>query len=119
MRTLAALIVILPLLVMGCAPNTEPLERLGTKGFDVMNAALDKASIELSSRTAQLIGGGQAIEPGYVVKFSGKIVNGFEGEAQIYLRGIAAQLQAATQQDAGQEGVLDLPRPTNDSPEEN
>lgn len=86
---------------MGCAPNTEPMERLGNRAIDeIIGPAVQKSLVELGTRTGTIQGGVQGIEPGYEVVVEGKIVNGFEGKATIRAKGVAGQFTGHLQGDS-------------------
>jgi hypothetical protein len=97
-------------LLVGCQPNTEPVERAANKAFDeVIGPAVGKAAEELSSRTAQLQGQGSLINPGYVVAGYGVLGTGVVYEVRIRAEGLSANVAGATQADAGQPGTVDPP----------
>jgi len=94
----------------GCAPNSEALERTAGRGFDIANQALAKAIQETSTRTAALQGTMTAVEPGWTVEGYGIFGTGLVYQGKIYLKGASGTLMGATQADAGQAGVVPVPR---------
>lgn len=80
----------------------EPIERTTTVIIDkVVIPVTSKLIEETSSRSGQLIGGAQAINPGYQIDISGKLVQGFEARVVLRTIGLAGQLQGAGQFDQG------------------
>jgi hypothetical protein len=100
----AALTLVLSLFSTGCAPNATELERGFTfVGERILVPIANKALTETITRSSYLGGGVQGIEPGYCVEIEGKLVQGFEGKAEIRACGISGQLTGHVQSDAGQE----------------
>jgi len=96
--------------LVACAPNTEPIERAtNTIVKEVVKPAVEKATAELTGRTAQLQGQGSLINPGYHVRgiagFGPMAVWSFE----IGTDGVSANVAAATQSDAGQAATIKPP----------
>ena len=95
-------IVLAAVMLVGCAPNTEPLERVSTKVIDeVVRPAVEKALSEAAVRTATGQLAGQMIEPGWRVSGEGKLVQGFEFELEIIAVGVAGQGMGHVQTDQG------------------
>lgn len=80
----------------GCALNTEPIERTSNRGLDLLQAALEKATGELSSQSAQWIATGSLIEPGYKIKIVGGFGPTFWGESEIRIVGASGMMGTAT-----------------------
>lgn len=87
----------------GCLqPKSEPIERFAELMLsNVVEPAVAKAAQELSTRTAQLIGGAEVIEPGYTVEAHGVWGVGLSMKFTIRAVGVAARLAGATQADQG------------------
>lgn len=89
-------------LCAGCAkPDMEPLERTANKGWDTVQQWSVKGQSDLSTRTLQMQGGVQGINPLYRFKGMGGMFNGFIWDTSIGVEGVAGQLQGATQADQG------------------
>jgi len=107
MRTLWMLIMAVFLLAspcchLGCAPNTEPMERMANKVMETVVAPVAaKAVEEVKTRAATLQGGAQVLEPGYETEIEGYLVQGFKGTITIKLKGVAGQLTGHAQGDQG------------------
>ena len=96
-------------LLAGCAPDTEPIERTASKGFDVVQTALSKAVAETSTRTASLQGTLTGVEPGWVFEGYGIWGTGIVYQGKMYMKGVSGTLMGHTQTDAGQEGSVPPP----------
>ena len=95
---------------VGCQPNMEPIERgANTLIVEVVKPAVEKASAELTARTAQYQGQGSLINPGYVVEGHGVFGPGVAYRFSIRTEGVSANVTGATQQDAGQAAVMPAP----------
>lgn len=106
MRTclLAVLIcIVMPFLIVGCQPNTEPIER-GANAMlkDVVAPAVAKCATELSARTAQLQGQGSLINPGYRVQGYATFGPGVTYNFELNAVGVSANIAASGQADQGQ-----------------
>lgn len=99
----------------GCALFNSDDKILETMSKTI-DTAVAKASAETKAETASMHGSAQGINPGYTVEFSGKIVNGFEGKAKVYLDGVAGQISGASQAKAKKEPIPDPPTTTNTAP---
>jgi hypothetical protein len=106
---IAFLLALFGLALPGCGPNSEAIERSASKGFEVANAALQKALQETSTRTAQLQGDMKAVEPGWVVRGYGIFGTGLVYEGQIFAKGVSGGLSGATQADQGQAATVSPP----------
>lgn len=98
--------------MVGCAPNSEAIERTAGKGFDIAQQALVKALQETSTRTAQLQGTMTAVEPGWVVEGYGIFGTGLVYQGKIYIKGASGTLMGATQADQGQAASIKPPAAT-------
>lgn len=124
MRLIIALTFGLCICCAGCAINSEPLERSFQQAMtDVVRPALEQASKELTSRTAQIQGQGSLINPGYRMTAVGIVGTGFIGEWSLNAEGVSANIAGATQSDSD---IKELPvvvpkdaatKPVNDAPE--
>jgi len=95
---------------LGCAPDTEPIERGANAMIDgVVKPAVAKAADELSARTAQYQGQGSLINPGYRIQGHGVFGTGVVYNFEVNAVGVSANVSGATQQDAGQEGSVPPP----------
>ena len=110
-RMLTGLVaVIVVLLGIGCAINTEPIERASNRMIDeVVSPAMQKAVTELSERSAALQGQGSLINPGYVMDGYGIVGTGFVWTASVKLDGVSANLSGATQANRGPDVTPDPP----------
>jgi len=102
-RMLTELVAVMVVLLgIGCAINTEPIERASNRMIDeVVSPAMQKAVTELSERSAALQGQGSLINPGYVMDGYGIVGTGFVWTASVKLDGVSANLSGATQADQG------------------
>jgi len=100
----------------GCAPDSEPLERMTNRGFDVVQSVAEKAIAETSTRTAYLSGGVEGIEPGYRVDFGGGMFNGFIGWMEARARGVSGRLSGHAQTDQGEPLPDERPVGSRDHP---
>ncbi len=99
MLVLAALAAVL----VGCQPNTEPIERGANKMMEqIIGPAVNKAMSELSTRTAQLQGQGSLINPGYVVDGFASFGPAATWRFCMRADGVSANIAGATQADEGQ-----------------
>lgn len=113
MRTWVAAVVVLGGCLAGCQPNMEPIERTAnTLMLEVLKPAVEKATSELSTRTAALQGQGSLINPGYVIEGFGNFGPGVAYRMVIRTDGISGNLAGHTQMDQGQETTD--PRPPGD-----
>lgn len=112
-------VVFLGVAVIGCQPDLEPIER-GTNAMidKVVSPAIEKASAELTARTAQYQGQGSLINPGYRIQgyagFGPCVLYNFEINAV----GVSGNVAGATQQDAGQAGSVPPPAMRDTQPNE-
>jgi len=88
------------LIMTGCAPNAEPIERAKNDVFDkILAPAIEKGLAELSRRTGQLQGQGSLINPGYRSRGYGIVGTGFVWDGTVETIGVSANVAAATQGD--------------------
>jgi hypothetical protein len=102
MRTLLLLGAILGLLMVGCQPNMEPIERTAGKGIDIANQYVSKALAETSTRTSTMQGNLDGIEPGWVFRGYGIFGTGVVYEGQLYAKGVSGGMTLHAQADQGQ-----------------
>lgn len=111
MRT-ALIVLLATILLAGCQPNTEPIER-GTQAtmLEVVKPILEKAADELTTRTGQLQGQASLINPGYKVEgfasFGPAVTYSFSLNAE----GVSANIAGATQADQGKDLTKPDPAP--------
>lgn len=104
MRWLFILMVLLGVAIAGCSPNVEPIERASTTAMErIVGPAVEKATAELSTRTAQMSGQGSLINPGYNIRGYGIFGTGVVYEMRMNADGVSANIAGATQADQGQE----------------
>lgn len=89
-------------IIIGCAPNTEPIERTASRGFDVVQATLEKAVSETSTRTATLQGNLTGVEPGWVVEGYGILGTGIVYQGKVFMKGVSGTLMGNAQTDQGE-----------------
>jgi len=90
--------------MIGCAPNTEPIERGANAMMEkIIGPAVEKAMTELSTRTAQLQGQGSLINPGYVIDGFASFGPAATWRFCMRADGVSANIAGATQADEGQE----------------
>lgn len=108
-RVLLVVFTFLLICNVGCQPNTEPLERTASQGFDIVQTALGKAVDETSTRTAALQGNLTGVEPGWTFEGYGIFGTGIIYKGTIFAKGVSGTLMGHTQADAGQAGVVPPP----------
>ena len=64
---------------------------------DLTKVVVNKAAEATTADTLSFHGSVQGQNPGYTVKVRGVIINGFEGEAKVYIDGVSGQMSLATQ----------------------
>lgn len=85
---------------VGCAPNTEPIERARNDVFEkILAPAIEKGLAELSQRTGQIQGQGSLINPGYRSRGFGFVGTGFVWDGTVETIGVSANVAGATQAD--------------------
>jgi len=88
--------------VVGCAPDTEPIERAANKLVTtVVDPAVKEAMKDLKTRNAALQGQGSLINPGYEVDGYGIFGTGIVYKFTVRIIGASANLAGATQADQG------------------
>ncbi len=104
------------LLLAGCAPDSEAIERKIILVMErVVIPVTEKAIEEVTTQTATLQGGAQAIEPGWAFEVEGFWVTGFKGQASVRAVGLSGQLtghaQGARDADVGKTEHEDVVTP--------
>ena len=97
-----AIVTMLVVLVCGCAPNTEPIERAVNKvAENVIQPAVEKAAAELKERSGSLTGTGSLTNPGWVFEGYAIFGTGVVYKGIVRLEGTSAVLAGSTQADQG------------------